>query len=214
MAPESGAGLVIEARVQQPAQDALQLVFRCGTGEPIATADQGVFDALGHRMGGSLGFESGGSGIHRLAVHDGPVLYISSGCGLPTVVSTADGQEVALITRGLVSTASAPDGTELFRFLPAPAHPKTPSAYHLLITAAGQRVGVLDVIRNCEGLVEACREDHSDPWWEHIVKPVAVPVVGTRLALERPLGDLQVQILLAVCVDTAIGLRPYVAEMV
>lgn len=214
MTPESGAGVVIEARIQQAAQDALRLVFRCGTGEPIATADQGVFDAFGHRMGGPLGFESGGSGIHRLTLHDGPVLYISSGCGLPTVVSTADGQDIALITRGLVSTATAPDGTELFHFLPAPAHPKTPSAYHLLITAAGRRIGVLDVIRNCEGLVEACREDHSDPWWEHMVKPLPLPVVGTRIALEQPVGEVEQEVLLAACVDTAIGLRPYVAEMV
>jgi hypothetical protein len=40
-----------------------------------------------------------------------------------------------------------------------------------------------------------------------------VPVLGTRLTLERPPTDIERDVLLGACVDLAIGLRPYISVM-
>ena len=50
-------------------------------------------------------------------------------------------------------------------------------------------------------------------WWDQAGAALPIQVLGTRLILLRPPTPLERDVLLAACVDLAIGLRPYIPEM-
>jgi hypothetical protein len=50
-------------------------------------------------------------------------------------------------------------------------------------------------------------------WWTHAGRSLPIPVLGTRLALHQAVTGVPRDVLLGACVNLAIGLRPYVAEM-
>jgi hypothetical protein len=164
-----------------------------------------------------FGFKNGGTGKHRITYSDGTIVWVQSRSGAPTVVSRADGADIATIERAEISTAISADGGTLFRFVPDPAEAKTPELFRLLVqTDAGAEVGRLDIIRTSGGWILGQIADelwNEYLWWDQAGRTLPVPILGTRLMLNRPVERVERDVLLAVCVDTAIGLRPYIAAM-
>jgi hypothetical protein len=50
-------------------------------------------------------------------------------------------------------------------------------------------------------------------WWGRAGQPLPVPILGVRLALQRPVEGVERDVLLCASVDMAIGLRPYTSAM-
>jgi hypothetical protein len=207
----------IEGRVVHKKSNALQITFHDSSGDPFAVGVQGAGDGKGKKLGVLFGFKNGGTGNHQLTYSDGRVLGIASKDGAPSVFSDQQGNEVATVTRGETSTAVRFDASELFRFTGDPEEAKTVDLFRLLVaTATGEALGRLDVIRRDTGwtisrAVDAAWQEYF--WWDQAGRALPIPILGTRLTLNRPVVGIERDVLLCACVDMAIGLRPYASCM-
>lgn len=208
---------MIEGRVVHKTSNALQITFHDGPGDPLGIGVQGAGDGKGKKFATLLGFKNGGAGNHRLTYGDGEVVGIASKERQPTVLSRGENTPFATIERGPTSTAVLTDGTNLLTFVPDPDEAETLELFRVVVNAAsGERVGRLDVIRREGGwtlsrAVDAAWKEYI--WFDHAGRALPVPVLGTRLTLDRPPTDLERDVLLGACVDIAIGLRPYISVM-
>jgi hypothetical protein len=208
---------IIEARVVHKKSNALKMTFSDGPGEPFAVAEQGVGDSRGKKIGTLFGFNNGGSGNHQVTYRDGGVLNVASRDGKPTVLTDGGGAEIATVHRGETSSAVLSGGSEALRFVPHPTEAKTPDLFRIdVLGPGGEPVASIDVIRRESGwslgrMAEAAWLEYV--WWDRAGRPLPVPILGTRLVLDRPVSDVERTILAGVCTDIAIGLRPYIAEM-
>ena len=206
--------LIVEGRITRAASNSLKLDFRDGADLPLASATQG-----GSKLGILFGFKNGGTGTHHLELADGSAYQVTSKDGAPTEITDAAGTPLATVTRGETSTLALADGTPLYVFAPDPEGVKTLELFRMLITdPAGAELGALRVIRNYQGwsLARTLLGDSLDPttWLSREVgEPLKIPLLGTQLVVAQPAQPLHRALLLAVCVDIAIGLRPYVAGM-
>jgi hypothetical protein len=162
-----------------------------------------------------FGLRNGGPGRHVLRYTDGATLGVHSRVRQPTVL-TRGPAELASIERGKTSTARVVGGAAILTFAAAP-EPVTPDVFRLVVTDPRQvPVARLDVIRRVGGwsLMRALNAlDDVYVWWDRAGQPLATPLLGTRLALLRPVDDIERDVLLGACVDIALGLRPYITEM-
>ena len=208
---------VIEGRVVHKTNNALQISFQDGPGDPFATGVQGAGDGKGKKLGVLFGFKNGGTGKHLVTFDDGGQLFVESKDGAPSVLTHPDGATVATIQRGETSVALSAGGNEILRFGPDPDGAKTVEAYRLLVSAPDSSpVARLDIIRTVGGWTVSRAVDAAADlyiWWDRAGQPLKVPILGTRLTLDRPLSTSEREVLVGVCVDIAIGLRPYVTEM-
>ena len=205
---------VIEGRTIRKTSNALSLAFRDGPGDPIGVAVQSAGDGRESKLGVLFGFKNGGVGTHVLTYADGGTVSVQSRNNAPTLIERGDGVALASVERGETSTARDAGGTDLLRFLPHPDGAKTLEAFRLMVTAPdGSDVGRLDVIRTVAGW--SLGKDLLDTyiWWDKAHLELKVPFLGTRLELTRVLSETERDVLLAACVDIAIGLRPYVKDM-
>ena len=210
---------------------------------PLAVAQQGGADGVGSKLGVLFGFKNGGSGRHMMTMRDGSVITVVTSGGDPTRIvrgsgsgsgSGADsgagsaGAAIATVERGDVSRVVLADGTHLFTIVPDPVEPKSPEAYRLRVVAGdvvpglpGSEIGRLDVILQ----PNAWRLGVNNLGLDGVIGDLAdltnmsgrgslpILVQGTRLVVTVHLSELQRDILCAICVDLAIGLRPYVKAM-
>lgn len=208
---------LIEGRVKHRTSNALQITFHAGPGEPVAVGVQSAGDGRGRRLGVLFGFKNGGTGNHQLHYPDGRVVGVASRDGAPSQFTTASGSPLATVHRGDASSAVLPDGRELFWFTADPDEPVTADLYRLRVAAPDHgEIGRLDVIRRAQGWSVMRTLDAIDDffiWMDRAGQPLPIPIHGTRLWLTEPITDVQRDVLLAACVDIAIGLRPYVAAM-
>ncbi|HXA33004.1 MAG TPA: hypothetical protein VNV87_12150 [Acidimicrobiales bacterium] len=208
---------VIEGRVVHKKSNALQITFHDGPGDPIAVGVQGAGDGKGKKFGTLLGFKNGGTGNHRLTYGEGAVVGIASREGAPTILTRGDGTEFATIERGPTSSAVLTDGGELFTFVADAEEAMTLELFRVCVFGpSGEQVGRLDVIRRAAGwtLSQAAQAAWQEYFWfENAGRPLPVPILGTRLSLLRPITGIERDVLLGACVDLAIGLRPYIADM-
>jgi hypothetical protein len=208
---------VIEGRVVHKTSNALQITFHDGPGDPLGVGVQGAGDGKGKKFATLLGFKNGGAGNHRLTYGDGEVVGIASKERAPTVLSRGDGTPFATIERGPTSSAVLADGGDLLTFVPDPDEAKTLELFRVIVnTPSGERMGRLDVIRREGGwtlsrAVDAAWKEYL--WFDHAGRALPVPVLGTRLTLDRPPTGVERDVLLGACVDLAIGLRPYISVM-
>ena len=195
--------------------NALRIVFNDGPGDPMATGVQGAGDGKGAKAAILFGFKNGGTGKHVLTYADGSTLTVQSKDAAPTVMSRGE-VEYATVERGETSTARAAGGTPILTFAQAPED-STPDIYRLVVNAPdGSRVAHLDVIRKVAGwsVVDAINAvDDMFIWWDRAGQPLKTPLLGTRLAVSRPLSDIEKDVLLGACVDITLGLRPYTKSM-
>ena len=207
---------IFEGRCVHKASNALQITFHDGPDEPFAIGVQGAGDSRGKKLGILFGFKNGGPGNHLVTYRDGSVLGVSSRDLAPTVL-TRDGVEIATVERDATSIARGPDGAVVLQFLPDPAEPVTLELFRLIVTSpAGEQIGRLDVIRRSEGwsttrLLDVALTEYV--WWDHAGRPLPIPFLGTRVVIDRPVADLERDVLVGACVDIAVGIRPYDHEM-
>jgi hypothetical protein len=139
---------------------------------------------------------------------------VKSVSAAPTEITRPDGVTIATIERGdEESVARAAGGTTILRFTAHPDGAKTPDVYRLLVHAAdGSELGTVDIIRSLGGW-----RLFEDLYWELVLptytQPQKLPFLGSRMWVSRDLTDAERDVLVAVSVDIAIGLRPYVKEM-
>jgi hypothetical protein len=207
---------VIEGRVVHKKSNALQITFHDAAGEPFAVGIQGANDKAGKKLGILFGFKNGGVGNHRLSYSDGRTLGVASKDGAPRLFTQEGGAEIATVQRGPTSVAVSRGG-QVFTFVGDPDEAKTLELFRLRLTdAVGEDVGRLDVIRRVGGwslsrALDAAITEYI--WWDMAGRALPVPILGTRLTLNRQLTEIERDVLLAACVDMAIGLRPYATAM-
>jgi hypothetical protein len=205
-----------EGRISRKVSNSLELQLRDTTGETIGTAIQNGAGGGGGKLATLFGFKNGGTGRHLLTYADGSSLIVESRDAEPTLLSRDD-RPVATITRGETSTATLPDGTAVFRFAADPVAPKDLDLFRIVVTdPAGATVGRLSVVRRNTGW-ELARGLDAILWdavlWEQTGKALPIPILGTQLVTTTELVGTDRDILLGVCVDIAIGLRPYFTGM-
>ena len=204
---------VLEGRLSRKLNNALTMTFRVGPGDPIGHAVQGGADGVGSKLGILFGFKNGGPGVHVYAPMQGAPIRGASREKEPTVLSRDDGTVVATVERGDVSVARTPSGAEVLRWMDDPAGGTTADAFRLLVTTpTGEPAARLNVIRTGAGW--SLGRDLMDTaiWWGHAGQPMKLPLLGTSAQLLRALAPLEHEVLVASCVNLAIGMRPYSAS--
>jgi hypothetical protein len=205
---------MIEGRVKRKTANALEMTFQDGPQGTIAVALQSGADGKGAKMGILFGFKNGGVGTHVLTYDDGRVLHVKSGDAKPTLITQADGGSVATIERGELSVARASDGTEIMTFRKPPEDGDSADARLLsMVGSDGDELGRLFVVLRPGGWSIIAALENEWVWWGQAGEPLKLPVLGTSVALARPLTELERDVVLGACVDIAIGLRPYVKGM-
>jgi hypothetical protein len=215
--------VVIDGRITRKTSNGLRMTFQEGGAHPFATAVQSGGDGKGAKLGVLFGFKNGGPGRHRLSFdRDGRQLFVHSTEQKPTLITSADSAAVAVVNRvgkGVnQSTACAADGRELLHFRSDPVEAATPEIFRVVVTnPAGGDVARIHVIRKAGGwkslsdVLDSAWNTYV--WWDHAGAALPVLVLGTRLILVREPTPLERDVLIAACVDLAIGLRPYIPEM-
>ena len=230
---------VIDGRVGRKVNNALTMKFFMNTGfdgaatEPFATAVQGQADGAGGKLLVLFGFRNGSHGKHVLTHAAGGRLDVPTLDWGPTAV-LRDGHPLATVLREGTpldgkfhtskenapvsgpSTATLPDGSLLFTFLPYPVEPETSDRDRILVVnAAGASVGTIDVIRSSTGWNPAAEllEFALEGFDTSPGGSLSINVLGTRLVLYSETTQVERDVLLAVCVELGISLRGYFAAM-
>ena len=208
---------VIDGHTGRRVNNALTISFREGDSEPFAKAQQGAGDGFGGKLGILFGFRNGSPGNHELTYADGSKLLIPTRETKPTLLTRGDGTAVATITRGATSSATLPDGSELFAFLPHPTEPISSERMRIVVNEpGGERVADLDVIRTSAGWTidaEDVLDLLSGDFGGDVGGSLPIPFPGTRLVLYRDLSPVERDVLLAACCEIALGVRPYFEGM-
>jgi hypothetical protein len=207
-----GDELTVEARLARRTSNALHLVFRTGPDDPIATASQGAGDGKGAKLGTLLGFKNGGPGKHGLVVGDRHLVVHTANTSPSTVL---DGDvELGRLERDADSSrVLAADGRVLVQITSDPHDAKTLDAFTMLLhDGAGAPLGRLLIART-QAAWSLLREIESEIIWWGKAAPLKLPLLGAGINLDHTVDDDTVIMLLAVCVDICIGLRPYIPEM-
>ncbi|MFN8052307.1 MAG: hypothetical protein U0Q22_12755 [Acidimicrobiales bacterium] len=204
----------VRGDVARKLNNALTMQFRAGPDITVATALQSGADGVGAKAGILFGFRNGGPGTHVLTSADGAELRITSRADDSTLIGGSDGTVLVEVRRGDTSVATLADGTEVFSVVPAPDGDRTVEAFRtVLLDPPGTRLARLDVIRSSAGWSLGRELADQIEWFGRAGQGLKLPVHGTALAFDRDPSDLEFDTALAVCVDMAIGLRPYIAAM-
>jgi len=204
---------VLEGRLARKLNNALTMTFRAGPGDPIGQAVQSGADGAGSKLGILFGFKNGGPGVHVYTPAQGAPIHVASRELEPTVLTREDGTVVATVERGDVSVARTPDGAEVLRWMDDPDGGKTLEAFRIAVVAPdGELVARLNVIRTVAGWSLGRDVVETAIWWGHAGQPMKLPLLGTSAQVLRPLSPLEHEVLVASCVDLAIGMRPYSAS--
>lgn len=208
------ATAVIEGRISRKANNALVMTFRDGPGEPIGQAVQSSADGFGSKMGVLFGFKNGGTGVHVYTPASGEPLHVLSRDKAPTLLTRPDGAAVATIERGPVCTATTPDGGEALRWADHPDGGRVPDAFRLVASRpSGEAVARVHLILAAAGW-SLGRELLDDlVWFGHAGQPLKLPFLGASVEVLAPLTATERELLIASCIDMAIGLRRYGSSM-
>ena len=215
-----GGATRVRGDVGRKSSNALTMTFTTGPDQEVATARQSGSDGRGRKLGVLLGFKNGGPGIHALTGADGTTIEVESRERQSTLFRSSAGEPLGEAVRGAPSVVSAADGTVVFTVVPAPDGATVPPGSRLpdvfrthLLDAAGSAFGTLDVIRTLGGWSLGAELAGDVIWFGHAGRALKFPVLGTALTFHRPPTAQEGDLALAVCVDAAIGLRPYIPEM-
>ncbi|WP_153343562.1 hypothetical protein [Nocardia aurantia] len=210
--------MMIEGRIGRDASAGTgvwTLAFRRGPDDPVAVAVPAP-DQRGSRLGALFGRGRPPGPRHRLTYTDGSVVLVEPRGGDATVLRRGDGAAIGTILHGISSTAAAATGGTLCHFVPHPTEPRTPDLFHLLVLdQSGNEFGRLQVIRTVPGWaphhIDQLWDTHL--WWDRTGTPLPLPILGTRLVVERRVDREELDALLGACVDMALGMRPYITAM-
>lgn len=220
--PAGRQPVVIDGRISRKTSNKLKMTFHEGDGEPLAEALQSSGDGKGAKLGMLFGFKNGGPGRHGLTFQDGRQIFVHSREQQPTLITESDGADLAVVNRVAKGTdrsiAVNAGGATVLQFTSDPVEPVTSDVFRVVITdAAGADLGRLHVIRKAGGwktmsdVIDSAWNTYV--WWDRAGAPLPVLVLGTRLILLREVTPLERDVLFSACVDLAVGMRPYIAEM-
>lgn len=216
MATTPAPPVVIEGRVGRKINNALFIDFSTGGDKPFARAEQGAAGGFGAKLGTLFGFKNGGTGKHLLTYTDGSKLIVDTRDSQPSLVSR-NGAQIASIARKDTTTAIAADGSVIYTFAGDPEAEGVSELWRALITLPdGKPAGRLDVIRTNDGWgigLEDVLDLIGGNFGGDAGSSLPIPFQGTRLLLTEPTSELQRDVLLAACVDIALGVRPYFTAM-
>ncbi len=216
MAPLLGDRTIVEATIGRALSNALGLSFRAGPGPPFAEAHQGRGDGTGSKLGVLLGFKNGGVGKHSLTSAGGDRrLTVETRTGASTLVTDeALGPLGSLERTDEASFLLGPEGRELARIIGHPDGAKQFEAFRLqIVDPSGPLLGDFDVIRTLAGWTLGRDIVDGMIWWDRAGQSLKAPCLGTSLRLLAPVDPEVGDLLMALSVDAAIGLRPYVRAM-
>lgn len=220
-----GDALHVRGDVGRKVNNALTITFTAGPDQPpIAVGVQGKGDGVGGKLGVLFGFKNGGPGIHVLSRADGQpdglAIEVESREQEPTLFRGPGSATLGEAVRGDASTVHGPDGAVVFTVVASPSGAVVPEGSKLpdvfrtdLVDAAGATFAGLDVMRTAAGW--SLGRDLVDDvlWFGRAGQPLKIPIAGTALTFHRPPTALEGNLALAVCVDVALGIRPYIAAM-
>jgi hypothetical protein len=216
MATTPAPPVVIEGRVGRKVNNALFIDFSEGGDKPFARAQQGAGGGFGGKLAILFGFMNGGTGKHLLTYTDGATLIVETRDSKPSLVSR-NGTPIASITRADTTTATATDGSVIYKFAGDPEAEGVSELWRALITLPdGTPAGRLDVINSNSGWeigVEDVLDLIGGDFGGGGSSSLPIPFLGTRLILTEPTSELQRDVLLAACIDIALGVRPYFTAM-
>ncbi|GGF34084.1 hypothetical protein [Subtercola lobariae] len=222
MTAEPAPPVLIVGRISRKASNVLVLTFDDGPSaaadaKALAVAEQSGGEGAGAKLGMLFGFKNGGKGIHSLTTRAGGSYRVASGGGGSTVISSGS-NEVARVQRGEQSTVFDAAGAAVFVIRADPDEPRTTDAVRLRVESpAGEERGRLDVVlRSTAWALTFSRAlnvpldlSELDFMLTRTGAALKFPTLGTRLLLYSAPTPEQLDLLLAVCVDLAIGLREY-----
>lgn len=200
---------VIEGRLARKVSNALTLTFRDGPGEPLGIAQQCAADGVGRKLGVLFGFKNGGSGTHLYTPRVGEPMRVETRDREPTLLTRSDGSPLGTIERGETCIGRDVSGAEVLRWTANPDG-ETPEAYRLLVSAPNDElVAHLNVIRTVRGWSLGQDLIETTIWWGQAGQSLPLPLLGTSATIVRPLTPAEERMLMASCIDLAIGLRGY-----
>ena len=200
----------IEGRLARKLNNALTMTFHNGPDEPIGKALQSGADGVGGKLGVLFGFKNGGTGVHVYTPTVGQALHVQSRDLKPTLLTREDSSAIGSIERGPTCIGRDAHDREVLHWVDHPDGADTSEAFRLAVTDPdGQLLAHLNVIRTIAGwsLGRELLEDAI--WFGHAGQSLKLPFLGTSVQLFRALSPEQLELLIASCIDTAIGLRPY-----
>jgi len=208
-----GDAQVVRGDIGRKLNNALTLSFAVGEDSTIATAEQGGGDGRGKKLGTLFGFKNGGPGRHLITATSGATLMVESREQQPTLFTVA-GAPCGTADRGATSVVRDADGATVFTVAAHPDGATTVDAFRMLLfDASGAPLGSLDVVRSLAGWTLGTELVEQAIWFGRAGQPLKAQVLGTMLSFGRPPTALEGDLALGVCVDCAIGLRPYITEM-
>ena len=206
---------MLEGRISRKKSNALTMTFIDGSPEPVGLAVQGGGgDGFGRKMGVLFGFKNGGTGVHLYTPASGPALRIESRDKEPSLLTREDGSAVAQVDRSEGGLATDASGAPILRWIDHPEDAKTLEAFRLsVLRPNGEAVADLRLIRTVAGwsLGRAVMDDMI--WFGRAGQALPIPFLGTSVRILSPLTPAEHEVLIASCIDMAIGLRPYGTAM-
>ena len=206
--------LRVRGDVGRKLNNSLTMQFTTGPNEVVADAVQSGGDGTGRKIGVLFGFINGGTGTHELTGADGTIIRVQSREMKSTLFTSGAGAPIGEAERGDETAVCDAQGATVFRVVAHPDDAKSADAFRAsLVDGSGTRFGSLDIVRRPAGW--SVGRDLVDDvlWFGRAGQSLKIPLLGTNLEFERPPSSAEGNFALAVCVDLAIGLRPYIAAM-
>ena len=197
--------------------NSLKIAFTSGPGTTVASARQGGGDGVVSKVVVLFGFKNGGPGTHVLTFGDGRVLHVKSRASGSVDVVTPGGAPFGQIARSkdVASLATDAGGRTLLTVHADKTEIKTRELYRLHVQdSLGSHLGRLYVIQKGSAWETLGAELGDEASW--ITRggyAISVPYPGTLVSFDRePTQDEQAMVL-AICVDIALGTGSYLPEM-
>ncbi|RFA15502.1 hypothetical protein B7R22_06645 [Subtercola boreus] len=215
---------MIVGRVGRRYTNALTMTFVDAPGAPVATVRQGGAGGFGGKLAIALGLRNHGPGRHLMQTREGQRVVTASGYNSPSTIERC-GSTVATVTCGATTTVRGAAGGVLFTIEPDPDRASTADVRRMLVRSEhGGPAARVDVILAASGwdispvdLVgfgfALASEGIGALVSDGVPSGGSLPIriLGTRLVLPAPVQESERDLLLALCVDLAVGGRRYVA---
>jgi hypothetical protein len=197
--------------------NSVKIVFSSGPDTTIASARQGGADGVGSKAVVLFGFKNGGPGTHLLKFADGRVLHVKSRAAGTVDIVAPDGAPFGQIARhkDAASLATDTSGRTLLSLHADYPEIKTRGFHRLQIRdSSGATLGRFWVVRLGSAWETLAEPFGSQATW--ITRggfAISVPHPGTLVSFDREPTQDEQTMMLAVCVDVALGRGSYLPEM-
>jgi hypothetical protein len=201
-----GSTTVVDSRTGRKLNNANTLEFKTAENQTLALAVQrGSIGVL-------FGFRNGGSGAFTITGSGGE-LHVDCRAARTTVTDAAGAAIGTIEPQPGGAAFKGADGTTLARLAGQPSDQRlAPSYSYGLTDASGGDLGTITLLRSPDSVSLLNEIDEQYLWRDRAGQPLKAPTFGTQLALRHPVDGPLGDLLLATCVDVALGAHGYVTE--